>query len=124
MVQQSSRVKIVHYVAHFLAAAILLLYLTFIVGEGILGNEGLPPPWQIQIIPVELMLAGLLIAWKWNGIGGAITLSGYIIFAFQNRGLLLLTPFALFPAASILYLVSGWMGREPRTPSLSILREN
>jgi len=56
-----------------------LLYLALIVGEG-------PPPvWRLSLeqnlhfLGFVALTAGLLAAWKWEGLGGAIALAGFVL---------------------------------------------
>jgi len=57
-----------------------------------------------------ISLAGLGVAWKWELLGGAMTLGAVLIGAVVNwRAFVSLT--ALIPLAAILFLLSWWMSR-------------
>ncbi len=98
----------------------LLLFFTFLIGEGILGNEGLPPIFRPETMAVVLMLLGLMIAWKWHGMGGLLVITGYIVFAGLNGRLLLNTPFAVFPIIGLSYALCWIFTRTSKQNCLTI----
>ena len=112
--------KVVRYITHGLGSAMLLLFFTFLIGEGILGDEGPPPIFTPAAIAVELMLLGLMIAWKWHGIGGSMVIFGYMIFAYLNQKLLLNTPFVMFPIIGCSYVLCWMLTRTVEQKSLNI----
>jgi len=86
---------------------VVLLFLVFLIGEG--------PPRPSLLIPVEkltlaanfIMLLGLVVAWRSPGIGGAVAVSGYLLFGLVGGArMLTMPPFAVAGFAGCLHLLS------------------
>jgi hypothetical protein len=81
-----------------------LLFLAFLVGEG-------PPPmWNLHFLGLAGIACGLIAAWKWEGVGGAITLAGCGLLWLADRGFAAgaAAPLAVMPAATGLLHVVCW----------------
>jgi hypothetical protein len=57
------------WIARILGTLIALGFLTFVVAEG-------PPPLSPTFLCMAVTFAGLLLAWKWEGLGGLLILGG------------------------------------------------
>jgi len=90
-----------------------LLFLAFLIGEG-------PPPWSPYMLGWLAINLGLLVAWKWEGLGGVITLAGYLLFFLVDRQFLayLWRPLTAVPAVLAAVHVLCWfeLGRRNRRP--------
>ncbi|MFH1741677.1 MAG: hypothetical protein ABIH23_21945 [bacterium] len=103
--------QILRWVARMLGTAQILLVALVFIGEVVFGPEGPPPLLRPATIMFIMMLLGLMIAWRWEGPGGLLSLLGYIGFAIVNQSLLLNTPFVVFPITAIMYLCCWWGSR-------------
>ncbi len=52
-----------------------------------------------------LIMLGLLLAWKWEGIGGLIVIGAFIVQVYLNPFVLKMWPFWVAPAVGLLFLV-------------------
>jgi hypothetical protein len=79
-------------------------------------GDGVPNPLtasrrEILFATIVLtMLFGLVLAWKWEGVGGLLILGGLVLFATANEAFLLNIVFAPWLITGLLYLVC-WAGR-------------
>jgi hypothetical protein len=97
------------WAARILDAGLLLLLALLIAGEGV------PPPSRLMAIEKLaflahlLMLAGLLLAWKWPGWGGAALLAGWLFYWSVSGTRSALSPVStLFGLVAALFLVAWW----------------
>ncbi len=89
-----------------LAAALVLL----LVSASFLGDEseGGPPGLQPMLIFICWIL-GVLLAWKWEGIGGVLLVISSVVFLFATPSALWPpTPLTAFPICGVLFLVYGF----------------
>ena len=114
----------VRWSARVLSGLIALFYGFFLVAHliGDAGRPSRPLNWNDYIILTTLVisLVGLLLAWKWEFIGAAITLFAILVCAAVNWRVLVF-PGALIPITAALYLFSWWMcprSGDPYNPSL------
>jgi hypothetical protein len=104
----------VRWAARVLAALLVGLVLVVLVGEGFnpLRLKGLEP---IQMVLFWAACIGMLIAWRWQVIGGALSLGGMILFfavELAVTGGLPRAPFLyLMLLPGLLFLLSGFIGR-------------
>ncbi len=80
-------VLVIRWVARISGAGLFLLLASIAIGEGGPPNPW-TQPWKVNL-ELHLMLTvwlGLLIGWKWEGIGGGMILVGMIAFlALEHR---------------------------------------
>ncbi|MFC1531824.1 hypothetical protein ACFL7M_00435 [Thermodesulfobacteriota bacterium] len=98
-------------------AALILL---FFVGETL--GEGVKPLLYMTVKEILLMVVffvlwlGLLLGWKWELLGGLLTLCAVIVFYVLNilfTGIFPRGPFFLiFAFPSLLFLYCGWQNRK------------
>lgn len=115
-------VVLVRWGARILSGLIVLFFGFFLVAH-LLGDQGQatrPLVWGDYVILATLIvsLVGLLVAWKWEFAGAAIALIAILACAVVNWRILV-SPGALIPITSALYLLS-W--RLCRTASFSPAR--
>lgn len=117
-------VNAVRWVARSLATLIAGIVLLFAVthfigvltgqaeGEGIQAND---IPGMVAFFALWL---GLVLGWKWEILGGLLTLSGLIAFYLLKYALFGNWPtdaaFIILASPSVLYLFCGWAGRVKR----------
>lgn len=79
-------------------------------------GEGVPNPLTASLrdnlfgAVVLTMLFGLILAWKWEGVGGLLILGGLVLFATANEPFLLNIVFTPWLVTGLLYLVC-WVGK-------------
>jgi hypothetical protein len=97
-------------VGSLLAALVLLL----VVGHAF-SPEGLPNPFTqppgvaIELFGLLLTWVGLLVAWKWEGAGGGMIITGQLVFHITEGRFWLSTMGELFDLVGILFLLSWWL---------------
>jgi hypothetical protein len=109
--------KIIRWIARILGSALFLLVLAFIIGEGYPNPLKLTASELISMIAFLMMLIGIPLAWKWEGLGGLIMLIGFIIFWIVNylgsHRVGVGWVFPIFPIVGILFLFSSWRTKSP-----------
>ena len=110
-----TRAKVARWTARILSALILLFWGFFIVahlfGEGEEASRPLNARDYVGLTTMGAWLVGLAVAWKWEFIGGVITLVAYLIAIAANPAVLM---FVFIPITALLFLASWWMRRGPR----------
>jgi hypothetical protein len=104
--------RVVRWGARILSALILLFWGFFIVAH-LIGDEGrssrpLMTSEYIILTTMVISLVGLGVAWKWELIGGAMTLGAVLIGAVANLRTLA-SPLAVIPLTASLFLLCWWM---------------
>lgn len=84
MVQTDTTIKystiIVRWMARIWGLASILLVLAFLFGEGLSPTQITPMEWmQLLLFPFGVMV-GLLLAWRWEGLGGGLALVSFVAF--------------------------------------------
>jgi hypothetical protein len=78
------------------------------------GGEHFPNPlaWPIHnhlfFGAILIMIVGLIVALKWDNIGGLLILAGFAFFAIVIGGIPLNLIFVPIPFVGLLYLICGW----------------
>jgi fucose 4-O-acetylase-like acetyltransferase len=102
--------------ARVLSVLILLFWGFFIVAHLFGEEQAVPQPLPfsdyIVLTTMGVTLIGLVVAWKWEFVGGAMTLGAIMITALVNWRVLLF-PFVLLPVTAVLFLSSWWMRKPP-----------
>lgn len=111
----------VRWTARVLSGLIVLFFGFFLIAH-LIGDQGGPSRplvWNDYVILITLVLAlvGLLLAWKWEFAGAAVTLIAIAICAAVNWRVLV--PGTLIPITAVLFLISGWLSRSS-APSLNL----
>ena len=104
-----SSVVLIRWSARILSGLIVLFFGVFLVAH-LIGDQGRPTralAWGDYLILTTLVVAlvGLLLAWKWEFAGAALTLVAILVCAVVNWRILV-SPGALIPISSVLYLIS------------------
>ena len=104
----------VRLAARGLSAVILLFWGFFLTahlfGDGETGTGSLTASDYIQLILMGAWLLGLLLAWKWELLGGAMACAAWTVFGLVNPAAFRL-PFPVLFLAGALFLLSWWLNR-------------
>jgi len=117
-------VKWMRRIARMLSVLIIAITL-FVVVAHLVGSEPTEAdyPFIENLLPVVMVLSilGLGLAWRWEGLGAAITLGFFVVHLalywairgmfFPLQMLLILSPIAV---TGLLFLACWWMSREPQ----------
>jgi len=116
LVKSNSMILAIRWIARIWSVVSLGLLLLFFIGEGFEAVQITLQEWVLLLFfPLGIVL-GMAIAWRWEGLGGGITLGS--LFAFYIASYLLSGRlpggpyFALFAAPGLLFLIC-WL-RERR----------
>jgi hypothetical protein len=100
------------WTARVLSALLLSLVLVIVVGEGGFNPLALTPVEATQMVLFWACCTGMLVAWRWQLIGGAISLAAMLVFfavQFMSAGpprgpviYLMLLPGTLFVLGSLI----------------------
>ena len=97
------------WTARIAGTLMALFFLAFSVGEGFPPIFRLPWRESLSVLALTAVAAGLLLAWKWEGLGGAVALAGIVVstLLIGMRGIR--TSLLLLPAAiGLLHVVCWW----------------
>ena len=94
------------WTARIAGTLMALFFLAFFVGEGFPNIFLLPWRQSLSVLLMSAMMAGLLLAWKWEGLGGAVALAAVALMPLiGTRGIgLFLVPAAI----GLLHIVCWW----------------
>jgi len=95
----------IRMVARFLGSILFLMIIMFAIGEGLPNPLTLSLKEGTTFFTFVVMLSGLVIAWKWEGIGGLTVLCGYILFLIINPHSMALGVITMFPVTGLLFLL-------------------
>lgn len=113
-------VILIRWIARITGSLLLFLLLAFLIGEGCPPIFGLPLPESLMLFAGIVVLLGILIAWKWEGVGGAMIVGGMLAFYAINHLVSGRFPggaLPLFYLPGILFLLCWWQTRRhPRQP--------
>lgn len=103
------------WAARILGTLVVLLFLVFLVGEGPPRLSTLTALEKLLFVANGTMLRGLILAWKWRGLGGALAQLGYLFFgALAGLHSALVIPFAAGGLSGILHVAGWWLPRPLR----------
>jgi hypothetical protein len=106
------------WAARVFDAGLLLLLALFVAGEGLPSPSRLMAIEKLSFLAHFLILAGLLLAWKWPGWGGATVACGWLFYLVVSgsRSAFMPVP-ALFGIVGLMFLVVWWgSGRSAARP--------
>jgi hypothetical protein len=97
------------WTARIAGTLMALFFLAFFVGEGFPNIFRLPWRESLSVLAISAVVVGLLLAWKWEGLGGGLAVAAMVAFMLLigMRGVatgLLLVPSAI----GLLHVVCWW----------------
>jgi len=104
-VSQRHFVIFLRWITRILATALVLLVLAIAIGEGPPNPFNQPAKVQMEFLGMALILTGLTLGWKWEGLGGIMALAGVVTFHVIEGKPWINSFFSLFALAGILYLL-------------------
>lgn len=110
----SNAAKTARWAARGLSALVLLFWGFFLVASFFGGESEASRPLSardyVGLVTMGLWLIGLVIAWKWELLGGVVVLVAYVSAGVANTSVFSL-PFLIIPTAAVLFLASWWLRR-------------
>ena len=105
----ASTTRALCWTARILGTLVVALFLLFLVGEGPPRAALLTPLEKLTFAATFILLFGLVLAWRWPGVGGSLCLAGYILCGlFGGARMLLMPPFAIAGFAGLLHVACCW----------------
>jgi hypothetical protein len=68
------------WLARIIGALLLVFVVILAIGEGVLNPFTQPARVQVGFLALALMLAGILAGWRWELVGGVLSLAGWCLF--------------------------------------------
>ena len=96
------------WTARIAGTLMALFFLAFFVGEGFPNIFRLPWRESLSVLTISAVVAGLLLAWKWEGLGGAVAVAAVVampLIGMRGIGTLL---FLLPALIGFLHVVCWW----------------
>jgi hypothetical protein len=100
----------VRWAARTIGALIVVLFFIMLFAEGLPSD--LTSAEQVMFATLAVMILGVVLAWKWEWLGGLLTFIGFAGFWYTQGRFPHLT-FALFPLAGILHIAAWLFDRKP-----------
>ena len=104
---------VARWTGRVIGTAILALIVAIAVGEGLPNPFTQPLDVNLLSVAMLAMITGLIVAWKWEGVGGLLILGGLGFFAAVNHGVRLNVVFGPMLLTGLLFLFCWW-----RTPKI------
>ena len=108
------------WTARLTGTLVALFFLAFIVGEG-------PPPLfrlslqqNLHFLALAALFLGLLLAWKWELLGGLIPLAGFVLLVLIEHVRSLATGLFLLPVAIAVLNLLCWWRLRARAPASGV----
>jgi len=102
-------IPFIRWIARVVGSLIFAFVILFILGYTFTGHApdfaGMNPKEQIMFTGLFLEMIGILLAWKWEGIGAGLIIVGYAVFQI-TEGKLFTPP--IFPIFLILGVMFGY----------------
>jgi len=101
------------WTARIMGALFVLLIVVLAVGEGVphrFGRGGLSLGEVLGFAALIIVVAGMLVAWKWETVGGLLVLGGwtfFVVYGRQTFGLIFCWPLV----TGLLFLACAWLRR-------------
>lgn len=105
------------WIARILGSLVALLIIVFVLGYAIGGDPKANEETSLKtmVFPAIIFtvwIAGVALAWKWEGIGGGILfLSSIVFFIAVSDALWPPNPLSILPITGVLFLVCWWKSK-------------
>lgn len=103
------------WTARGIAAVLMLVVVAFVIGEGMPNVLQATPSEILQFLAFTVVVAGLLIGFRWEFLGGLTVLGGLVVVYTMNVAATGKVPGGAFPwffIPGLLFLVSGLSSRK------------
>lgn len=104
-------------IVRIIGTILLFLLAMFLFGQGLPSLATISPVEALLIGSLVLMLGGLALAWKWEGVGAILVLSGFagfwLVSLAMNGGLWMNWSILLIPAVGA-YFLFDWLWQTGR----------
>ena len=94
------------WAARIVGGLTVLLFIIFAIGGGLPTLSTVSTVEMIMFICLAIALAGILISWRWSLTGCMLIIVGYLGFIIADKHFTIVSPFSLFPAIVILYILA------------------
>lgn len=115
-------VNVLRWIARVSAVLLVATTVLYVLLEGLPGPASLDPAKQLMFLAFGVVLVGLLVGLRWEGIGGGAVLGGllaYLLINLEQTDPLPVWAIPLFAVPGVLFLVTCFLGsryRSVRTP--------
>lgn len=93
------------WTARILGTLLVLLFLALIFGEGLPRPSALTTAEKFQFLGMAALFFGLAAAWKWEGLGGLLSVAGFALLVALGRSHLTMWAFWLPAVVGLLHLL-------------------
>ncbi|MGA2143698.1 MAG: hypothetical protein ABSH49_01805 [Bryobacteraceae bacterium] len=93
------------WTARILGTLIVLLFLALLVGEGMPAVSQLTASEKLSFLGMAGLTVGLLLAWKWEGLGGMVSVAGFALLVAIGREHLRMWAFWLPALVAIVHIL-------------------
>ena len=107
--------KIIRWTARILSALIIAFHVLSFLGDRLPSN--LPTRDVVNLILWGIVMLGLIIAWKWEGIGGLVIILVSVVQYVIDPVLLSMWAFWIAPFTGVLFLISWVKNRRKAEPT-------
>jgi len=108
-------INLLRWLTRILGILLIFVIVLFAVGEGLPNPLALTANEQLGLVALIIMLAGLILAWKFEGMGGLLVIIGYIFFCIIERQILRQGVFFIFPVVGLSFLLCWRRTRKAKT---------
>ena len=108
-------INLLRWLTRILGILLIFVIVLFAVGEGLPNPLALAANEQLGLVALIIMLAGLILAWKFEGMGGLLVIIGYIFFCIIERQILRQGVFFIFPVVGLSFLLCWRRTRKAKT---------
>ena len=89
---------------------LMIIFIGFFLVAHIMSGDA--PKGPVTILSMNAIFIGLLLAWKWEIIGGLITIFGYLFFMIDAPTIFDAILYAVCVLAAILFIISWFLKRQ------------
>jgi hypothetical protein len=111
-ITENNIISSLRYMARLFSVLLIFIVVSLAIGEAFPHPFDLSAKELLFTAALFVLFTGLILAWKWEGLGGSLIIVGFLIFVISNSiiskslnlGIFLL----IFPFTGILYLICCW----------------
>ncbi len=101
--------SVARWTTRIIGTLLLLLIAIFAIGEGVPNPIILSPRELLLFAALTTMIIGLVLAFRWEGIGGLLILGGFAFFSIVNQRISLNIVFLPWLLTGLIYLGCWWI---------------